>query len=394
MEGDPTGSLYLEEQQHNNFNPRQAKGEDESEYEEDLDTPPPQSPPPPSLKIRISKPKPPIESDMIPGHRVTRSSTRPPDQPIRETRLRSRISYDDATPTDDSLSRQLPPPRTTRSGRNAPSMYVDDFPDDDEDEDMPPRRLGKKRMSSARPKRRGGDTQDFVVDEHDDELSDGPYPLRSRVRKPLTSNNRATPRKQPSRRKNDDDGDGEFQLTEKSELESDDDGPSHDDDAPITSPSPSPEPARRGNPHVNHSPRGYTLRPQRKPVNYEIPPPLDVDLFADALNANGRNKGKGRAPRAFTRTGSQGFLGTFATLPPPPPINNDSDSDDPNNQTAKSLSAPTASGTGGGLIGGGSLTPGDLATAAGTPANFGKVSKDSGTRNFPVLTRGLISPTM
>jgi ATPase family AAA domain-containing protein 2 len=352
--------------------------EEESEYEDNLGTPRPQSPPPASLKIRIIKPKLPLESSMIPNHRASRSSTRPPDRPVRETRLRSRVSYDDATPTDDSSPRHVPPPRTTRSGRNAPSMYVDDFPDDEDDDDIPPRRLGKKRMSSTRSTRRSGDTQDFVVDDRNDELSDRPYPLRSRVRKPPTPNHRVAPRRQPSRRKNDDDGDGEFQLTEKSELESDD-GPSHDDDAPITSPSPSPGPTHRGNMHVNHSPRGYTLRPQRKPVNYEIPPPLDVDLFADAPNTNGRSKGAGRASRAaFTRTGSQGFLGTFATLPPPPPINNDSDSDDPNNPAAKPLSGPTPSGSGGGLIGGGSLTAGDLAAAAGTPANFGKVSKDSG----------------
>jgi hypothetical protein len=321
-----------------------------------------------TLKINRNRQVSDGEDERMAAGRVTRSSAHPEASVTRSLRSRS----GNGTGSPDSLAHP-PLPRTTRSGRVVAATYRDDD-DDDEDEDLPVE-LGKRRSGTgARPSRRTRN-DDFIEDDEGDAESDAPYGRRSsRPRKP-PPRPKKSPRKRP-RNKNEDD---EFQLTGKSEL-SDEDSSLHDYD--VTSPSPEPEasPRRSNNRPPPRSPRGYTLRPQRRPINYEIPPPLDNDVrFAATVAAAANEKGSRPArPRTgFLRNLSHALLESNMPLPAPPPINDDSDSDDPNHQANK-VSASNGKVAGGqGLIGAGGISASDLATAAGGPANFGKVSKDS-----------------
>lgn len=293
--------------------------------------------------------------------RATRSNTNGEFPTGRSLRSRS----GNGTGSPDSFA-QSQLPRTTRSGRTVAATYRDD---DDDDEDDLPLALGKKRATSSRPRRTRND--DFIEDDEDGADSDAMYGARSsRPRKPAPSRSKKSPRKRARL----DDEDEEFQLTGKSELETDEDSGSHDFDAPVTSPSPDPSPRRSNVRPAPRSPRGYTLRPQRRPINYEIPPPLDNDTSFAAAVASATTST--RQPRPLVRNLSRPLLDNLTSLPAPPPINDDSDSDDPSHQVNKaSTSAGNAAG-GQGLIGAGGATN-DIATAAGGPANFGKVSKDS-----------------
>ncbi|KAH9065165.1 P-loop containing nucleoside triphosphate hydrolase protein [Lactarius deliciosus] len=110
----------------------------------------------------------------------------------------------------------------------------------------------------------------------------------------------------------------------------------------------------------------YALR-QRAKVNYAIPPPLDEIPFAPPKPTSGRSGG-GRSNwnRAGAKKGpgwsaNGAELSRFLGLP-----GDDSDSDAPR-APRKGFGNPAFTG------GVGSILPGDLAAAAGTPANFGKV---------------------
>ncbi|KAI9512741.1 AAA-domain-containing protein [Russula earlei] len=111
----------------------------------------------------------------------------------------------------------------------------------------------------------------------------------------------------------------------------------------------------------------YALR-QRVKVNYAIPPPLDEIPVAPPKPTSARHGG-GRTN--WNRSGSKkgpgwsvngAELSRFLGLP-----GEDSDSDAPTRGPRKGFGNPAFTG---GLNG---LLPGDLAAAAGTPANFGKV---------------------
>ncbi|KAH9963265.1 hypothetical protein BC827DRAFT_1194483 [Russula dissimulans] len=111
----------------------------------------------------------------------------------------------------------------------------------------------------------------------------------------------------------------------------------------------------------------YALR-QRAKVNYAIPPPLDEIPVAPPKPSSGRHGG-GRSN--WNRSGSKkgpgwsangAELSRFLGLP-----GEDSDSDAPTRAPRKGFGNAAFTG---GLNG---LLPGDLAAAAGTPANFGKV---------------------
>ncbi len=318
--------------------------------------------------------------------------------PTRELRSRNRNRVPGSE--DDSQSQQTAEQRFSRSGRLVASRYQN-LSDDDDDDELQARRLGSaqsRNSRSQRYRRRGDDFIEADEDEDADVLSDGDYGARRSARRaPSTSVPRTrTSSRRPSRHarsrskalKNDD-GEEEFRLSLKDEgSDSDDD---HVDDGLVTSPSPPPErPARSRRISILSPPRGYTLRPQKKDINYQIPPLLDdgqlVNLQSKVHNGQSGTKGKPRV--GFTRANSQGLLGSFATLPAPPPLIDDSDSDDPNSQAKK------ASLASGGLVGSGGLASGtDMAAAAGGPANFGKISKDSGTFSYWLLSSNVMIKT-
>jgi len=319
-----------------------------------------------TLKITRNRPVSDGEEDHMTASRVTRSGAHAEASVTRSLRSRS----GNGTGSPDSSSHPLLP-RTTRSGRAVAATYRDD--DDDEENDFP-RALGKRRSGTSARSSRRTRNDDFIEDDEGDVESDAAYGHRStRTRKPPPQRPKKSPRKRP-RNNNEDD---EFQLTGKSEL-SDEDSSLHDYD--VTSPSPEPERSRRSNNQPSpRSPRGYTLRPQRRPINYEIPPPLDNDaVFAAnmAAAANEKNTRSAR-PRTGLLRNTHALLESNMSLPAPPPINDDSDSDDPNRQVNKASASNGNVAGGQGLIGAGGISAGDLATTAGGPANFGKVSKDS-----------------
>ncbi|THH17583.1 hypothetical protein EW146_g3256 [Bondarzewia mesenterica] len=116
--------------------------------------------------------------------------------------------------------------------------------------------------------------------------------------------------------------------------------------------------------------RPYALR-QRAKVNYAIPPPLE-EISAPPKNRSGRsgggghawNKGGAKKGPGWSATGAE--LGRYLGLP-----GDDSDSDAPGRSPRKGFGG--AAFTGGVGAGPSAILPGDLATAAGTPSNFGKV---------------------
>ena len=390
-------------------------GEGEDEYISDNTFRDPKSS---GLKIRITKPvaKPQTNSrhpadlgaysemsePSVRRTRSTVSAVNPSDSynqhPTRELRSRNRNRIPGSE--DDSQSQQTAEQRFSRSGRLIASKYQN-LSEDDDDDGLQQRRLESRTNQSQRYTRRGDNFIEPDEDDDADVLSDADYGVRRSTRQaPSTSATRTrTSSRRPSQRagsrskvlKNDD-GEEEFRLSLKDEGSDSDDDLSHVDEAPITSPSPPPQrPTRSRRISILSPPRGYTLRPQRKTVNYQIPPLLDNDQLASlqADTHNGQSSMKGKSRTGFTRANSQGLLGTFTTLPAPPPLIDDSDSDDPNSQAMKASLA--SGGTGGrgadGLVGAGGLASGtDMAAAAGGPANFGKVSKDSGTLSYLLLS--------
>ncbi|KAI0059309.1 AAA-domain-containing protein [Artomyces pyxidatus] len=132
---------------------------------------------------------------------------------------------------------------------------------------------------------------------------------------------------------------------------------------------PEPEEAIDGDVEADIEPAGdgrpYALR-QRQKVNYAIPPPLDEIPTAPPKPRSGRGGGgrsdwnRGKKGPGWSANGAE--LGRFLGLP-----GDDSDSDAPARTPGRGLGGPAFTGGVGGIL------PGDLATAAGTPSNFGKV---------------------
>ncbi|EKM58961.1 uncharacterized protein PHACADRAFT_249098 [Phanerochaete carnosa HHB-10118-sp] len=113
----------------------------------------------------------------------------------------------------------------------------------------------------------------------------------------------------------------------------------------------------------------YSFR-QRAKVNYAIPPPIE-EMRAPPPKPRGGGRSNGRP---FGRAKAPGWSATGAELSRWIGGGDDSDSDFPTRTPRKNLGM---GGAGGGLFAGsagtGGLLPGDLAAAAGTPSNFGKV---------------------
>ncbi|KAI0301883.1 hypothetical protein B0F90DRAFT_1839015 [Multifurca ochricompacta] len=111
----------------------------------------------------------------------------------------------------------------------------------------------------------------------------------------------------------------------------------------------------------------YALR-QRAKVNYAIPPPLEEIPFAPPKPTSGKsgagrgnwNRSSAKKAPGWSVNGAE--LSRFLGLP-----GEDSDSDAPTRGPRKAFGNAAFTGGVGGIL------PGDLAAAAGTPANFGKV---------------------
>jgi ATPase family AAA domain-containing protein 2 len=116
-------------------------------------------------------------------------------------------------------------------------------------------------------------------------------------------------------------------------------------------------------------PSGYSLR-QRRDVNYAIPPPLE-EMFknTDKQKSKSRPNTKKKGVPGWSATGADydRWLGRT------PAGGHDSDSDDYPRRTPGKPYGSGGMGALAGGAGGGGFMPTDLAAAAGTPANFGKV---------------------
>lgn len=302
--------------------------------------------------------------------RTTRQSSHVDIGPART--LRSRSGHASGSP--DSLQ-QSQGTRLTRSGRPVASYQESSAGEDEQG----PIAAGTRRTAkrSTRSNAAHG-LQGLIASDEDEALeSDDEYGARRSQRKaqPPPPRAKKSPRK---RRRVVDDEDDDFNASDIASSRSSEDG---FEEANLTSPSPEPErPKRASRAHDSpEGPRGYSFRPQKRPINYEIPPPLDNDAILASIDAHEKGSRPARPRAGFSRgIGAAGSsLLDSIPLPAPPPINDDSDSDDPNHPNNKpSTSAGNVHG-GQGLIGAGGATNNDIATAAGGPANFGKVSKDS-----------------
>ena len=294
--------------------------------------------------------------------------------------------------------------------------------DDEEDDEEPAGRYAL-RNRGGRPKLNG-----FIVsDEEDGEAKVGRYATRNRTRNGnsqsnggggrLTrrSNGRSQPRASSSRsarlsrrrtrstaRNEEEDG----YVDEPSSGTADGEGSM--DEAPVTSPEPEPEPDADGEadaegdadlePEQDGKP--YALR-QRAKINYAIPPPLE-----EMRPPPKPRPGGSRSHRNPNRPKPPGWSATGAELSrwmggggddsvrifhdaPLHALNVAQDSDfatrTPRKQPFGGIAGAGGSGgiyAAGGASGGGFL-PGDLAAAAGTPSNLGKVSDTGESTTCP-----------
>ncbi|PCH41735.1 AAA-domain-containing protein [Wolfiporia cocos MD-104 SS10] len=120
--------------------------------------------------------------------------------------------------------------------------------------------------------------------------------------------------------------------------------------------------------------RPYSLR-QRAKINYAIPPPLEEMRPPPKPRLNGRSSARNTG---FGRSKAPGWSATGAELSRWMGVaGDDSDSDYPTRTPRKGFGASGMGGMfaggAGGAGGGGNMYAGDLAAAAGTPSNLGKV---------------------
>ncbi|KAF9224569.1 AAA-domain-containing protein [Gyrodon lividus] len=254
---------------------------------------------------------------------------------------------------------------------------------DDDDDDEQPRRLARHRRL---PK--SNDLNGFIASDDDNDNESPRYGLRTRRRPPppTTSSGRIT--RQPKRftpsaagpprrltrarsraAAENDDG----YVDEPSEGSDDAEGSL--DDAPRTSSDLEADVDAEGEPDIDgegepdldvqDDGRPYALR-QRAKINYAIPPPLEeMKTIPKSRPARGGTRSK-RGP-GWSASGAE--LSRWMGMPA-----DDSDSDIPTRTPRKGFGgASELFGAGAVGAGGASLLPGDLAAAAGTPSNLGKI---------------------
>lgn len=239
------------------------------------------------------------------------------DQPRRKTRSSSKRSSinDDTTSSRRVLrnrNKNLPPP-TTSSGRvtRQPKRY--------EPSNNPAKRLTRAQSKAA------AEMDDGYIDEPSDGSADADGSLDDA---PRTSSD------------NDLDADAEGEVDLDGEVE-------HGD--------------------MQDNGRPYSLR-QRVPINYAIPPALEEMKQAKPRPAGGRGGGNRRRGPGWSASGAE--LSRWMGMAPA----DDSDSDFPTRTPRKPFGGAGVFGAGGPVSAGGAgLLPGDLAAAAGTPSNLGKI---------------------
>ncbi|OJT10605.1 hypothetical protein TRAPUB_12904 [Trametes pubescens] len=240
----------------------------------------------------------------------------------------------------------------------------------------------------------------IVSDEEDGAAKVGRYPTRNRSKNAPASNGKSNGGGRTTRRSNGrsqpqasgsqkkrmstrrtrssahDDEDEEGYVDEPSSGSADGDGSV--DDAPATSPEPEVdvdadgEGDADGDGEAETDGKPYSLR-QRTKINYAIPPPLE-EMRAPPPKprpgASRAHRGHGRPkPPGWSATGAElsRWMGAAA---------DDSDSDHATRTPRKPFGGLAGAGGGGAFAGAGSaggFLPSDLAAAAGTPSNLGKV---------------------
>ncbi|KAG1724920.1 AAA-domain-containing protein [Suillus lakei] len=240
------------------------------------------------------------------------------NQPRRKTRSSSKRSSinDDITSNRRVLRnrhKKSPPPPTTSSGRvtRQPKRY--------EPNTKPAKRLTRAQSKAA------AELDDGYIDEPSDGSADADGSLDDA---PRTSSD------------NDLDAEGEVDMDGEAE---------HD---------------LQG---LQENGRPYSLR-QRAKINYAIPPALEEMKQAKSRPAGGRGGGNRRRGPGWSASGAE--LSRWMGMAPA----DDSDSDFPTRTPRKPFGGAGVFGAGGPVSAGGAgLLPGDLAAAAGTPSNLGKI---------------------
>ncbi|OSD01938.1 AAA-domain-containing protein [Trametes coccinea BRFM310] len=291
-------------------------------------------------------------------------------------------SYKESASEDDPLDIISP------KGKGKQAVVEDD---DEDEEEQPVARYGLRGKSSAGTNKLNG----FIVsDDEDGEAKVGRYATRSRSKNVNTTNGRANGGGRSTRSSNGrsraqqsspsksrrrltrrtrssahDDDEEEGYVDEPSSGSADGDGSL--DEAPATSPEPELDGDADGEgddePETDGKP--YALR-QRAKINYAIPPPLE-EMPPPPPKPRPKARGHGRPkPPGWSATGAElsRWMGAAA---------DDSDSDY-NTRTPRKPFGGLAGAGGGGVFAGGAgnpsgLLPGDMAAAAGTPSNLGKV---------------------
>ncbi|KAI0717585.1 hypothetical protein C8T65DRAFT_571662 [Cerioporus squamosus] len=275
---------------------------------------------------------------------------------------------------------------------------------DDEEEDEEAEPTGRYALRNTRNRGHSNKLNGFIVsDEEDGEAKVGRYPTRNRSKaaanghangggrstrrsngrsRPQASSSRTTRNRPPTRRtrssapNNEDDEEG--YVDEPSSGSADADGSM--DEAPMTSPEPEPDADAdgeadgegEGDAEPDNDGKPYALR-QRAKINYAIPPPLEEMRPPPPKPRTNKSFGRSNRPKVpgWSATGAElsRWMGGGG--------GDDSDSDHATRTPRKPFGLAGAGGGGGVFAGGagaaGGFLPGDLAAAAGTPSNLGKV---------------------
>ncbi|KAJ8522586.1 hypothetical protein ONZ45_g853 [Pleurotus djamor] len=297
----------------------------------------------------------------------------------------------------DGEEEEAPVKKSTKSRRLRSYRVNDEDDDEDADGDSEQQRPYSTRRTSTRAKSRIQEEEDSRPQRYPSRNRSKPKPsLPTRGSSRLSS--RAPPKvmdtkslrnaRYAKRNAAKDPGDGDeayVQNTSSAESVSEEGSLA---EAARTSSEPEPEPEPE-DVHDNDLDNGdavevvesdgkpYALR-QRAKVNYAIPPPLEE--MVRKAEPKGRNgfggnyrKPGARKPKGLGWSASGAELGRLMGIP-----GDDSDSDFPTRTPRKSTVAAGLLGTINGSSGGMDVLPaGDLAAAAGTPSNLGKVRSDS-----------------
>ncbi|KAI0368432.1 AAA-domain-containing protein [Pilatotrama ljubarskyi] len=302
-------------------------------------------------------------------------------------------SYKESGSEDDPLD--------VISPKGKSKQVVQEEDEDDEEEKERPGRYALRGRSSTRA--HANKLNGFIVsDDENGEARVGRHTARSRSKNVPSSNGRSNGGGRQARRSNGksqpqasssrktrlstrrtrsgaqgDENDEDGYVDEPSSGSADGDGSL--DEAPATSPEPEldgdadGEADAEGDAEPDNDGKPYALR-QRAKINYAIPPPLEEmrpppPKPRPGASRSHRNHGRPKPP-GWSATGAElsRWMGAAA---------DDSDSDFATRTPRKPFGGLAGAGGGGVFAGGaanaGGFLPGDLAAAAGTPSNLGKV---------------------